>query len=399
MQSFKKLLESVRSTNPGLISEEAANQMLTDYENGINQIKSDALAEGQALGFKEGYDEGKRIAQDEAKKALDELTEQLDTEATEKVKSVIEMLNEQHAEKLQAVYDMLKEQTVPKAEYEALDADCADKLKEVYECTMNKCETEKEEALAKAEEEAKIKMESRESFHNKKLKAVKLLMEDKISKVEKLLTEEKERKLDILSEQVEKYLNYALAEKIPAKQIISEQKFVAATKTIDKITSLLKLNAVIQESKDGIFNDYESEIKKQKDETNKLLVENADLKSQLNKQEAILLLEEKLTKCVPAESAFLRTYFKNADSKKIIEEQIEDARAVFKRLHAEKRANLVSEQAKKTAVKPTTLVVENKAVKKEPVKEAVAPKPVITESVETQQSFNAVYVSMLSNKQ
>lgn len=397
MQSFKKLLESVRSTNPGLISEEAANQMLTDYENGINQIKSDALAEGQALGFKEGYDEGKRIAQDEAKKALDELTEKLDLEATEKVKSVIEMLNEQHAEKLQEVYDTLKETTVPKSEFDALDAECANKLKEVYECTMNKCEAEKEDALAKAEEESKIKMESREQFHAKKLKAVKLLFEDKLSKAENLLAEEKERKLDILSEQVEKYLNYALAEKIPAKQLISEQKFAAAQKTIEKITSVLKINNILQESKDGIFSDYENEIEKQKEVSNKLLVENADLKHQLYKQEAKLLLEEKLTKCVPAEAAFLRTYFKNAESKQIIEEQIEDARAVYKRLHAEKRANLVSEQAKKAAAKPTAVVVENKeTVKEEPAK--VETPKVITEEAETNPSFNQVYVSMLSNK-
>jgi len=397
MQSFKKLLESVRSTNPGLISEEAADQMLTDYENGINQIKSDALAEGQALGFKEGYDEGKRIAQDEAKKALDELTEKLDQEATEKVKSIIEMLNEQHAEKLQSVYDMLKEQTVPRAEYDQLDADCASKLKEVYECTLKKAADDKAAALEEAAEKANVKMEAREGFHSKKLKAVKLLLEEKVVTAEKALQEEKERKLDILSEQVEKYLNYALAEKIPTKQIISEQKYAAANKTIEKISSILKLNHILQESKDGIFNDYEAEIQKQKDQSNKLLVENADLKSKLNKQEARIMLEEKIAKCVPSEAAFLRTYFKNADSKKIIEEQIDDARAVFKRLHAEKRANLVKEQEKQAVVKPTAVVVENKetAKKEEPVVETPQ---VVAESVETANNFNSVYVSLLSNK-
>jgi flagellar biosynthesis/type III secretory pathway protein FliH len=37
----------------------------------MNQIKADATAEGQAIGFKEGYEEGKRAAADEAKIKLD----------------------------------------------------------------------------------------------------------------------------------------------------------------------------------------------------------------------------------------------------------------------------------------------------------------------------------------
>lgn len=402
MQGFKKLLESVRSINPDLISEEAANQMLGEYESGINQIKTDALAEGQALGFKEGYDEGKRIASDEAKKSMDALTEQLDQEATEKLKSVLDMLTEQHAEKLQAVYDMLKEQYVPKAEYDKLDSESADKLKEVYECTCKKAEAEKAEAVKETEEKMNLKMEEREKFLSKKHKASKLLMESKLEKVNKELEAEKERKLEILSEQVEKYLNYALEEKIPTKQLISEQKYQASQKALEKITGILKINSIIQESKDGVFSDYENIIKSQKEETNKLLVENASLKSQINKQEAKLLLEEKVKKCVPAEATFLRNYFKNADSKQVIEEQIDDARAVYKRLYDEKRKTLVAENAKKAVTKPSTVVVENKeSVKKEePVKQQV----VITESAKSEDStkvpytkstFASVYADML----
>ena len=101
MQSFKKLLESVRSVNPDLITEEAANEMLAQYDANIDQIKNDAMAEGQALGWKEGYDEGKAVAAQEAQKSLQELTDKLDEEATEKLKTVLDMLNEEHAAKLQ----------------------------------------------------------------------------------------------------------------------------------------------------------------------------------------------------------------------------------------------------------------------------------------------------------
>jgi hypothetical protein len=48
----------------------------------MNQIKADATAEGQSIGFREGYDEGKRAAADEAKIKLDEVVEKLDAEST-----------------------------------------------------------------------------------------------------------------------------------------------------------------------------------------------------------------------------------------------------------------------------------------------------------------------------
>lgn len=401
MQGFKKLLESVRSKNPDLISEEAANEMLNQYDSSINQIKSDALAEGQALGFKEGYDEAKRIAKEEAEKSMNELIEKLDEEATEKLKSVLDMLNEQHAEKLQQVYDMLKEQYVPKAEYDQLDADCAEKLQEVYEATCAKAAADKQNAVTATEENMKLKMEEREKFLAKKHKAVKLLLESKVEKANKALEEEKERKISILSEQVEKYINYALAERIPIKKLISEQKYQASMKTIEKITGILKINNILQESKDGVFADYENTIKAQKEESNKLLIENANLKSQLNKQEAKLLLEEKVRKCVPEEATFLRNYFKNAETKQLIEEQIDEARAVYKRLYDEKRKKLVAENAKKLNVKPSTIVSEQtQSVKKE------EPKKVVTESVKPEEpaktpyskaTFASVYSDMLKN--
>lgn len=403
MQGFKKLLETVRSKNPDLISEEAANEMLNQYETGINQIKTDALAQGQALGFKEGWDQAKDVMKKQAQEELDALVEKLDEDATSKLQAVISMLNDQHAEKLQQVYDMLKEQYVPKSDYAQLDADCADKLQEVYEATCAKAEADKEEAVNATQEEMKLKMEERENFLAKKHKASKLLLESKLEQVNKALEQEKERKLSILSEQVEKYLNYALAERIPTKQLISEQKYQASMKTIEKIIGILKINNVLQESKDGVFADYENTIKTQKEEANKLLVENANLKSQLNKQEAKLLLEEKVKKCVPEEAAFLRNYFKNAETKLIIEEQIEEAKAVYKRLYDEKRKKLVAEKAKVSNVKPSTIVAEQKQTvkKEEPVKK------VVTESVKSEKAgetpyskatFASVYSDMLKNK-
>ena len=131
MQSFKKLLDTVRSKHPDLISEEAANDMLTQFDASIDQMKADALAEGQQLGFKEGYDEGKRVAADEAKRSTDELIEKLDAEQTAKLKSVIDMINDDHATKLQEVYDSLMASMVPRAEMEAMDEDHAEKFAEV----------------------------------------------------------------------------------------------------------------------------------------------------------------------------------------------------------------------------------------------------------------------------
>jgi len=402
MQGFKKLLESVRSINPDLISEDAANQMLGEYESGINQIKSDALAEGQALGFKEGYDEGKNVAKKEAEKAMQDLTEQLDQEATEKLKSVLEMLNEQHAEKLQEIYDLLKQNYVPKAEYDQLDSDGAQKLQEVYEAAVAKGQAEKENAIQELQKENAIKMEEREKFHNKKQKALKLLLESKIEDANKALEAEKTKKLDILAEQVEKYLNYALESKIPTKQIISEQKYLASMKTIEKITGILKINNIIQEAKDGVFSDYENTIKNQKEETNKLLVENANLKSQVNKQEAKLLLEEKIRKCVPGEADFLRNYFKNAETKQIIEEQIDDARAVYKRLYDEKRKSLVAENAKKVTVKPSAAVIKESVKHTEPKETKVVTEDVKSEehgkTPYTKETFATVYSQMLKSK-
>ena len=387
MQSFKNLLDTVRSKHPDLISEEAANDLLTQFDASIDQMKADALAEGQQLGFKEGYDEGKKVAADEAKKSMDELIEKLDTEKTAQLKSVIDMLNEDHAAKLQEVYDSLMESMVPKAEMEAMDEDHAEKFAEVLAAKDDEYTEKLNLATESVKEKLEKKLAQRESAN-------------------KLLLEEKKRKVELLAESVEKYLNYALQKVIPTKQLISEQKYNAAQKSLEKIASVLKINTILQESKDGIFQDYEKKLADAKNESNKLLVENTELKNKLDEKEAKILLESKLAKCTPSEAAFLRSYFENAKSSKIIEEGIEDARLVYKRLHEEKRQKAIDKKGELNNSKPSSVVTESKSTKvKEPVKE----KPqVVVESVQTKQEtkntyvtgmskFNSVYSEMLTN--
>ena len=406
MQSFKNLLDTVRSKHPDLISEEAANDLLTQFDASIDQMKADALAEGQQLGFKEGYDEGKKVAADEAKKSMDELIEKLDTEKTAQLKSVIDMLNEDHAAKLQEVYDSLMESMVPKAEMEAMDEDHAEKFAEVLAAKDDEYTEKLNLATESVKEKLEKKLAQRESFHEKKLKATKLALESKLEAANKLLLEEKKRKVELLAESVEKYLNYALQKVIPTKQLISEQKYNAAQKSLEKIASVLKINTILQESKDGIFQDYEKKLADAKNESNKLLVENTELKNKLDEKEAKILLESKLAKCTPSEAAFLRSYFENAKSSKIIEEGIEDARLVYKRLHEEKRQKAIDKKGELNNSKPSSVVTESKSTKvKEPVKE----KPqVVVESVQTKQEtkntyvtgmskFNSVYSEMLIN--
>ena len=240
----------------------------------------------------------------------------------------------------------------------------------------------------------------------KKLKATKLVLENKLETANKLLLEEKERKVELLAESVEKYLNYALQKAIPTKQLISEQKYNAAQKSLEKIASVLKINTILQESKDGIFQDYEKKLADAKNESNKLLVENTELKNKLDEKEAKILLESKLAKCTPSEAAFLRSYFENAKSSKIIEEGIEDARSVYKRLHEEKRQKAIDKKGELNNSKPSSVVTESKSTKtKEPVKEKTQ---VVVESVQNKQEiknisvtgmskFNSVYSEMLTN--
>ncbi len=45
--------------------------MSKEFDQEIDQIKADGRQEGQATGFREGYDEGKKVAADEMKVKID----------------------------------------------------------------------------------------------------------------------------------------------------------------------------------------------------------------------------------------------------------------------------------------------------------------------------------------
>ena len=461
---FKKLLESVKAQCPELITEEIVNDMMQTFDDGIAKIEADATAEGQALGFKDGYNEGKRVAQEQAQMELAALTEKMDEEAVQKLTSVLEMLDENHTAKLQELYDFMTaklaeaEAATEKAladqdeEYaakfetainainddhaakfetavnainddhaakfetavnainddhaakfetavnainddhaakfetavNAINDDHAAKLQLYKEAVEKKYDTLLNESIeaidnentAKLKEVVKLLKEDKEkavktvkakviSEAKTKLAETKTIYESKIADLNKELANEKERKLSILAEGVEKYLNYALEQYKPKTQIISEQKYNAALNTLEKVTDLLKVNTIIQESKDGIFADYEEKLAKAKAEQNRLINESIELKSKLNKQEAALLLESKLLKCTPGEARFLRGYFKGATSPKIIEESLEAARTAYKKILAEQRQSLQESVRQNINPTPSTVIIEEK---KEPVK-------------------------------
>ena len=71
MKVFQTLLDTVRKSCPDVITEEMAVGMLQEFEDGMNQIKADALNDGKALGYREGYEEGKKVASDQAKASLE----------------------------------------------------------------------------------------------------------------------------------------------------------------------------------------------------------------------------------------------------------------------------------------------------------------------------------------
>jgi hypothetical protein len=84
-----------------------------------------------------------------------------------------------------------------------------------------------------------------------------------------------------------------------------------------------------------------------------------ELKAQLNKKEAQLLLEEKMKKCTPSEARFLKTYFKDANSPKVIEESIEAAHTAYKKIQSEKRAVLQESVKQEITNKPSLVVTES----------------------------------------
>lgn len=450
MTAFQKMLESVRASNPDLISQQYAAQLTQEFDSEMNQIKADATAEGQAIGFKEGYEEGKRAAADEAKIKLDQVVAKLDAESTEKLTKILEMIDEDHTKKIDQIFAKLtaeRDAAVNTALAEQ-DADYAEKFRIAMECmdekhtqmiteavnTIDAKHTTKltnlykaldkkhaqmiteavnavDEANAKklvelaniykANQEKAVKIVSEEITKKFKtqLKKKQLAFESKLKEKDTALANEQNHKLSLLAESVEKYLNYALENYIPKKTLVSEAKYNAAIKAIEKVTDVLKVNAIIQESKDGIFADYESKIASEKEAQQKLINENIQLKATVDKQEAQIVLEKKCKECTPSEAKFLRAYFKGAKSAKVIEESVEEARGAYKKLQAERRQTLIEESSKKVSTKPESVVTESK---KEPkVKES--PKKIVSEEKApqkqvTEQSVIDIYAEILNRK-
>lgn len=447
MKVFQTLLDTVRKSCPDVITEEMAVGMLQEFEDGMNQIKADALNDGKAIGYREGYEEGKKVASDHAKASLESALESHDEEYAKKLSQVIDMLNEQHAEKLEKVYDMLKQNYVPRQEMDAAlaaqDEDCACKFNEAlekidevrtnqldeavkvvkesiskkYKKELKKLDEEHTKLLEEAvkavdSKNAKILQETADILkqrHNNKVKIVteeisakykkeieniKSESAETISGLQKELKDEKDRKLNIIAESIEKYLNYALEERLPTKQLICEQKYRANAKALDRIVDILSVNKIVQESKDNFMSEYESKLNKVKEDQQKTINENIELMSKNNRLQAQLLLESEAQKCTPGEAKFLRAHFKNAASPKIIEESIEEAKQAYKKMQSEHRQRLVTESAKNGAVSTPSTVVTNKVEAKEQTQ-----KKVITESAKVPQTNKVVTESVSGQRE
>lgn len=355
MNVFKTLLEKV---TPDIISEEQANEMLKDFNDQMDQVKIDAKVEGETAGFEKGYEEGKKIAKAEAQAEFDRVVDQLDVEATEKLTEIVRMLDEDAEAKLQEVYGLLKAKEEEllaqhQQDMEAMDSDHAEKMEEIVEAMDVK--------HAKMLTECKNKIDAQ---HAKLLKEC----------VQKLKSQQ-HKKIRIINENVEKYLTYALQQHIPDSTIIHEEKYNVAMKTLNKINDLLSFNNLVQESKPDVFGQYQKEIDEQRNQINKLISENVDLKTENNKKEAQLVLEQKIHNLTPATQEFVRSQLSEETNPKVICEKVEDAVKVFRKQQAERRQELV--KGLKTN-KPSTIVVEDKVSK--PGEEKGKGKTVITES-------------------
>ena len=373
LEVFQKLINSIKTNCPGVITEDIEAQFNSEYEDALNDIETSAFQsgyeKGQGQGFKDGYAEAKRIADENLKAETDKIVAQCDEEAVAKITEILQAIDEQHTEQLQVVYDMVKEY---QAELEQMDADHADKLNQVQDFYLNKLNQKDQADAAMLKQYA----EAVDKDHTKKLRTIfEQVSQDHAKKlnecVDFVAQRERNKKIDVLAEGVEKYLNYALEQHLPKKQLVSEQKYQVATKALDKITDYLKVNGIIQESKEGIFKDYESQITSAKEKTEKLISENARLNRKLQRKEAQMVLQEKLKDVTPAQAKYLRAKFKHAASPKVIEESIEDVRKSFRKEQAAKRAKVQAEMRSKRPASASTssVVLQNK--EKEPVKKQV----------------------------
>lgn len=369
LEVFQKLIDTIKTNCPGVITEDIQAQFNTEFDDTLHEIEDNAyqsgFEKGQADGFKDGYAQAKRIADENLQAEVEKVKEQCDDQAVAKITEILQVVDEENTEKLEVVYNMVKEY---QAELEAMDEDHANKLGEVqdyYETKLN----EKDQADAAMLQQY---AEAVDKDHTKKLKYIfEQISQDHANKLnecvdfinskhEKQLQAEHDKKIDLLSESVEKYLNYALEKNLPKKNLVSEQKYNVAMKTLDKMKDYLKVNGIIQESKSSIFTDYEKQINSAKEKTEKLISENAKLNKKIQRQEAQMVLQEKIKDCTPAQAKFLRAHFAKAASPKVIQESIEDVRKSFKKEQAAKRAKAQAEYRKSGSASPSSIVLQNK---------------------------------------
>jgi hypothetical protein len=400
IDEFKKLLDNVKNSCPGVITEAVYDDMVSNFESGISDLTAEAEKAGQAQGFREGYEEGKKVAAEQTKKECDALIEKLDEEATLKLKNILEMIDADHTTKLQEVYDFFKKTTVPMDEHikiiETQDNEAAAKLEKLYgdicENHANKLEKVVEllnkRNMEATENKVKLACEEVEEANLAKLEEIVDEFDKKLKKVqdecEEKLEAEKARKVEILAESVERYLSYACSKHIPTKKLIAEHKYNTAMTSLNKVIDILKVNNIIQESKDEFFEDINKQLEEAKEKQNQLINESIELKSQLALNKCTRLLDKTYTKCAPAEVTFIKNYFKNVNPANICEESIKEARIAYKKLYAEKRESLKKDLRSSNA--PSSIISES-SIKEEPV----AKQPVVEQKKETID----MYVDML----
>jgi acetolactate synthase small subunit len=294
-----------------------------------------------------------------------------------------------------------KKTTIPVSEHESIlaaqDEESADKLANLYEniCENHANKLEKVVELLnkrneqKTAEEVKLACESVEEENLSKLEELADEFDKKLKQVQdecdKELEAEKARKVEILAESVERYLSYACSKHIPTKKLIAEHKYNTAMKSLNKVIDVLKVNNIIQESKDEFFEDINKQLEEAKEKQNQLINESIELKSQLASKKCSLLLEKTYAKCAPAEVMFIKNYFKNVNPDNICEESIKEARIAYKKLYTEKREGLKKDLNNSKA--PSSIISES-SYKEESVEPA---QPVVEQKKETID----MYVDML----
>ena len=372
VQKITEILQAVDDANTEKL--DVVYSMVKEYQAELEARKAELEAmdtdHAEKLGEVQDYYEGQLAAQDaDAANKLQMYAEAVDRKHAKQLKTIFEAVSADHAKKLNECIDFIDKKHAKQLKMlcESIDADHAKKLHQIVE-SINNDHAKKLQLLVEsidADHAKKLQtiVENIDRNHTKKLQTiVESIDKDHTQKLQNAIQHERSKKVEILSESIEKYLDYALEKSLPKKNLVVEQKYNVAMKTLDKMKDYLKVNGIIQESKNGIFTDYENQINAAKEKSEKLISENAKLNRKLQRKEAQLVLQEKLKDCTPAQAKYLRAHFARVASPKVIQESIEDARKSFRKEQAAKRAKVQAElRAKRTAsTQPSSIVLQNK---------------------------------------